>query len=454
MNSDLSMNVGPLAAALLADRGLGLGSFPLEIDPRDEMLSFLLDANEGDLDRARFIYYLSGMAAADSLRQLLLWRFGSWDRIGRVLDYASGYGRVVRFLLRDLPPERIWVADLYPEAVAFQRQRFGVHGLASAVRPEDFAKEDDDEGRFDAILVTSLFTHLPEERFVGWLRRLLERLAPGGMLLFSVHDEAVLTPGQEMPAGGIRFEAWSESASLDPEDYGSTWVTESFVRSALARALPGASLAVHRLPRALIHFQDLYAVVPRAPGETADFSTLVFRGEPQVHVETCAFPQPGRLEVAGWAAARGAGRIREVQLRLDGEILAAAPVDGNRPDVAAHFGDADLRPGWRLAVPLPPGTSWSRSLLTLHAVDDRGAAQLVDAGSIEWALLSAARREALRLGRDLFQLREDFRILEGTSRSRIEWLEAVLREMKESRFWKMRTAWFRLKRTLGLTGEI
>ena len=452
MNSDLSTKVGPLAAALLADRGLGPGALPLEIDPRDEMLAFLLEANEGDLDRARFIYYLSGLAVADSLRQLLLWRFGSFDRIGRVLDFASGYGRVVRFLLRDLPPERIWVADLYEEAVAFQRQRFGVHGLASAVRPEDFSGGAGEE-RFDAILVTSLFTHLPEERFVGWLRRLLERLAPGGMLLFSVHDEAVLTPGQEMPAGGIRFEDWSESASLDPSDYGSTWVTESFVRSALARALPGVPLAVRRLPRALIHFQDLYAAVPQAPGETVDFSTLAFRGEPQVHVETCAFPDPGRLEMAGWAAARGVTRIREIELRLDGATLAAAPVDGDRPDVAAHFGDAGLRPGWRIAVQLPPGTSRSRSLLALYAVDDRGAARLVDAGSIEWALLSAARLEAGRLGRELHQLREDFRLLEGTSRSRIEWLEAVLREMRESRFWKMRTAWFRLKRGLGLTDE-
>jgi SAM-dependent methyltransferase len=450
MNSDLSTKVGPLAAALLADRGLGPGALPLEIDPRDEMLSFLLAANEGDLDRARFIYYLSGMAVADSLRQLLLWRFGSWDYVGRVLDFASGYGRVVRFLLRDLPPERIWVADLYEEAVSFQRERFGVHGLASAVHPEDFVGEE----RFDAILVTSLFTHLPEERFVAWLRRLLERLAPGGMLLFSVHDEAVLTPGQEMPAGGIRFEDWSESASLDPSDYGSTWVTESFVRGALSRALPGVPLAVHRLPRALIHFQDLYAVVPQISGETVDFSTLAFRGEPQVQVESCAFPEPGLLEMAGWAAARGVARIREIQLRLDGEILAAAPVDGERPDVAAHLGDPSLRPGWRIAVHLPSGTSRSRSLLAIRAVDDRGTARMVDAGSIEWALLSAARLEAGRLGRELHRLREDFRILEGTSRSRIEWLEAVLREMRESRFWKMRTAWFRLKRGLGLTDEV
>ena len=38
---------------------------------------------------------------------------------------------------------------------------FGVHGLVSTVRPEDFAAAAGG-ATFDAILVTSLFTHLPE----------------------------------------------------------------------------------------------------------------------------------------------------------------------------------------------------------------------------------------------------------------------------------------------------
>ena len=168
-------NLSPLVAALLADRGLSRDDVPLEIDPRDEMLAFLMEINQGDPDRALFLYFLSGLSIADTLGQLLLWRFGGWERVGSVLDFASGYGRVTRFLLRDLPPGKVWISDVYEGAVEFQSRRFGVHGLVSTLRPEDFSPAE----RFDAILVTSLFTHLREERFAGWLRRLEEDAALG-----------------------------------------------------------------------------------------------------------------------------------------------------------------------------------------------------------------------------------------------------------------------------------
>src|SRR5262249_48949064 len=154
----------------------------------------------------------------------------------------SGYGRVTRFLLRLLPAERIWVADVYEGGVAFQERRFGVHGIVSTVDPAGFAAAAGAEP-FDAILVTSLLTHLPEDRFVAWLRVLLSLLAPGGVLAFSVHDRSVLPAGAELPPSGLLFQEISESGSLEVADYGSTWVSEEFVRSALDRALAGNGAA-------------------------------------------------------------------------------------------------------------------------------------------------------------------------------------------------------------------
>src|SRR3954469_18586907 len=244
----------PLVAALLADLQMDVD---LAIDSRDEMLGFLVDAFEGDRERALFAYFRSGASIADSLGQVLRWRFGGMDRIGRILDFASGYGRVTRFLVSEIPPERVWVSDVYADGVRFQEERFGVHGIVSTIRPEDFACAE----RFDAILVTSLFTHLPEARFVAWLRVLLGLLEPGGLLAFSAHSPAVLPQGVAMPETGIHFQETSESGSLAKSDYGSTWVTAEFVRSALDRAAgPGASL--HRIERGLCSFQDLYLALP------------------------------------------------------------------------------------------------------------------------------------------------------------------------------------------------
>ncbi|HEY4593196.1 MAG TPA: class I SAM-dependent methyltransferase, partial [Thermoanaerobaculia bacterium] len=276
----------PLVAALLSDLGIAPRTLELAIDARDEMLGFLVGSCEGDRDRALFGYFRSGASIADSLGQGLRWRFGSLERMGKILDFASGYGRVTRFLVRDVPPERVWVADVYADGVRFQEERLGVRGLVSTIRPEDFACAE----RFDAILVTSLFTHLPEERFVAWLRVLLGLLAPGGMLAFSAHSPEVLPLGVPMPDTGIHFQETSESGSLAKSDYGSTWVTEEFVRSALDRAIgPGASL--HRVERGLCNFQDLYLALPEGG---VDFAGLDFQGEPQLFLERARLSEEGR----------------------------------------------------------------------------------------------------------------------------------------------------------------
>ncbi|HYG63137.1 MAG TPA: class I SAM-dependent methyltransferase [Thermoanaerobaculia bacterium] len=437
--------VSPFVAALMSELRRevpGMAGVDLSVDERDEMLGFLTSLHGGDRDRALFAYFQSGWSIARSMEQVLRWRFGS-ERPGRLLDFASGYGRVTRFLLRDLPPERVWVSDLYADAVRFQEERFGVHGLVSTVRPEDFACSE----RFDVILVTSLFTHLREDRFVAWLAALCRLLAPGGLLAWSVHDESVLTPPLQMPAGGIRFEAVSESGSIEGSDYGSAWVTEAFVRRSLEKVASGAS--VHRLERALCNYQDLYVAVLEPE---VDFSGLAFRGEPQLFLEGAALPEPGVLEVWGWAALRG-GSLREVQVVLDGEVLAAGPVAGPRPEVAAMLGAGpDLRPGWRLACPLPPALSRATGILMLRVVDDQGSPFPVWAGTAESLLLRSSRNEAGILERELARARDHIARLEPEA-VRAGDLDARIAAMRASRFWKMRDAWFRVKRSLGLTDE-
>jgi len=438
-----SDETSPLVAALLDDLRTDVD---LAIDARDEMLGFLVDAFEGDRERALFAYFRSGASIADSLGQVLRWRFGGMDRIGSVLDFASGYGRVTRFLVREVPPERVWVSDVYADGVRFQEERFGVHGIVSTIRPEDFVCAE----RFDAILVTSLFTHLPEERFVAWLRVLLGLLTPGGLLAFSVHSPEVLSPGLVMPENGICFQETSESGSLAKSDYGSTWVTEDFVRSALERAVgPGSSL--HRLPRGLCNFQDLCLAIPE-PG--VDFSGLDFHSEPHLFLERARLADGGRrLEIDGWAAVRS-GAVRSVEVLLGGERIATAPVDEPRPDVAAFLkDDRYLHTGWRCSCPLPAGVSHASAVLRLRVVDGRGIAWPLWAGSIQAALLAGSRMEADGLRVDLGRTQEVLAEERRQAASEIGSLRARVAAMEASRFWKARNAWFQVKRGLGLTRE-
>ena len=427
--------------ALLADQGIAPGAVPLDVDARDEMLEFLVGGCEGDRERGLFAYFRSGLSIADAMAQILRWRFGDLGRIERLLDFASGYGRVTRFLLRHVPAERLWVSDIYAGAVRFQEERFGVHGMVSTLRPEDLACAE----RFDAILVTSLFTHLPEDRFIGWLRRLLGLLRPGGLLVFSVHDETIRDPSVPMPEAGLLFQELSESRTLEPGDYGSTWVTEAFVRSAVARAAE-EPVSVWRASLGLCNFQDLYVAV-RDDG--AGRSELTFQTEPFLRIETCSLETPDLLTLSGWSVVLS-GEAREVQASLDGRIVAASPVVGPRSDVAAELKDERFaRSGWKLTVPLPSGLDRNAALLILRVVDARGVGHPLWASTVETALLHVARQDVKLLDRRLAETKERLAGAEARAAAEIEGLQARIAAMEASRFWKIRNVWFRLKGAFG-----
>jgi hypothetical protein len=438
-------DMSPSVAALLADLDIEPGSLDVAIDDRDEMLTFLVEGMEGDRDRALFTYFHSGLSIADAMLQVLRWRFR--DEPVKVLDFASGYGRVTRFLVRELPPDRLWVSDVYEDGLRFQQERLGVHAVPSTVRPEDFALEE----TFDAILVTSLFTHLPEARFVDWLRVLCGRLRPGGVLAFSTHHPSLLEPCPDLPESGLLFRDNSESTSLDPGDYGSTWVTESFVRGALAKVAPGCS--VLRLARGLCNYQDFYVAVLEGGEPDVDFGSLDYTGEPHLFLEHCSHSGIDNLRMQGWAAVR-TGAVEAVEVLLDGKVLATFPIDQDRPEVAALLGgDRYLRSGWGGMCPLPGGLSRFSAVLLIRMRDSRGVLHPVRAGSIDSLILEATRNDLRAVQKKLVETGWELEDLRGYARATIDGLRDKIAAMETSGFWKGRMAWFRLKRALRLTDE-
>lgn len=423
----------------------------LGVHIEDEMWRLFYFGGGQDLNESVALYFLSGWEVWSTYRRILAWRFGDLRRISRLLDFASGYGRVTRFIVHELPPERVWVADIYAEGVRFQQERFGVHGIVSTADPEDFSCDE----RFDAILVSSLFSHLPEAAFHAWLRRLWGLLAPEGVLVFSVHDEALLPPGREMPEGGILFQEQSESRSLSKTQYGTAWVNESFVRKAVAEAAPGASVA--RFQRGFTNLQDLYVVVDR-PGE--GFSGLDASGRPEGFLEHCGFSPPDRVALGGWGLDRVTGKaLKDVRARLDGREVPQIVELRERPEVAALYPEERFEPvGWDISFRLPPGTDRFATVVTVAATDARGRERILFEGPLQAALLRSVRlgviychkdqaRERAHHAAELDRLRKEAEAEATALRNRIAAMEA-------SRFWKLRNLWFALKRRLGLTREL
>ena len=206
--------------------------------------------------------------------------------------------------------------------------------------------------RFDFIWVASLFSHLPRELFHGWLARLVSLTTPEGIVCLSVHDECLLPAHIPMPADGIHFIASSENAELDGNAYGTTFVSEAFVRNAIA-AVCGTGHPCFRVRRALANEQDLY-VVPHA--RSRDLSALDgFRKGAWGWVDECRVSGSGELYLRGWAASVDDGPLDSIEILVDG-ALHRCPTGLPREDVRTVLNDPRLgTTGWEFRHDLGPG---------------------------------------------------------------------------------------------------
>lgn len=284
------------------------------IHPSDEMLGFNLEAQQGGLAAASVLYLNQGFQIFDVVREAARGHFGSLAAVPTFLDFASGWGRMTRHLVRELPADRVFASEIDAAALRFQSETFGVGAVASASDPTGFAP-----GReFSFIFAASFFSHLPKASFERWAERLLACLAPGGLLLFSVHGTELA--GGAVGEDGVYFLPESETRRLDGAEYGTSYVSERFVRAALAAASGGAA-TVAAFPRGLCAHQDLYAVArPGAAGRAR--SPLTLASLPAGGLDHFSRSRHGTLLFAGWVVAGSADAgAPQVELLCNGRIV-------------------------------------------------------------------------------------------------------------------------------------
>lgn len=308
----------------------------------DEMLfKALLPNFDNDRNIGAFKFVEATMRHYDALDQIVVQLFGDFDKVSSLLDFASGYGRLTRALIQRMPRERLWVSDIYAQAVAWQAETFGVNAFASVPDPGAL----DHAGRHDVIFVGSLFSHLPADLFRAWLARLYDMLTPSGVLAFSVHDQSILPPNEAMDDTGLRFFHQSESGSLDTAIYGMTYVTEAFVADAIARV--DADATWRHFPKGLYENQALYVVA--RPGR--DLSALRVASPALGGFERATHLTDGSVEFAGWAIERTPGEALSLDIEVDGRPSGQAEATGARPDIQPTFPASPAPPvGWRVRL--------------------------------------------------------------------------------------------------------
>ena len=131
-------------------------------------------------------FLTAGKLAADSLAALLARNGVPIETCAAILDFGCGCGRVIRHLTH--LPAALHGCDTNPVGVEWCAEhlpagRFAVNALESAT--------EYDAGSFDLVYAFSVLTHLPLDVQLHWMRELRRVLRPGGVLVLSLHGDAL-----------------------------------------------------------------------------------------------------------------------------------------------------------------------------------------------------------------------------------------------------------------------
>ena len=252
-------------SAIVAALGDGVERVNRCVDPRDEMLVYASAASGAS--RAGFDYFRLGHDAARTVDQIASWAFPHDRESIAVLEFACGYGRVMRHLALRFAPEQLTGSDIDPDAIAFVSSELSVRCRLSVEVPEQLHWAE----RYDLIVVPSLFSHLPGDCFGRWLASLYRLLSPRGVLAFSVHGDHLVKG--EPATDGLVFKPVSEATGrLHPEQYGTSFVTERYVADSICRAT--GDRRYQRIERGFWDHQDLYVVAGPQRSHPAGFCFL------------------------------------------------------------------------------------------------------------------------------------------------------------------------------------
>lgn len=118
-------------------------------------------------------------------------RHRRFDEFDSILDWGCGCGRVLRYLLEDVPSDRVHGCDIDRDAIAWNRQH--VRGAAFTSIPA-YPPTPYSDDQFDLVYGISIFTHLDEPTQFQWLRELRRIARPGGLVAVSVLDGSCAPP--------------------------------------------------------------------------------------------------------------------------------------------------------------------------------------------------------------------------------------------------------------------
>lgn len=171
-----------------------------------------------------------------------------------VLDFGCGWGRLTRFFLKDVEPDRIFGVDVKPEIIDLCN-RSGLRANFETIAP--FPPIRFDDNTFDLIYLFSVFSHLSESACSMWMAEFHRILRPGGIVIATTRPRSFLMRISAMREAGAApipldtDEALADydsghfchvptggGSSLEKSFYGETAIPRQYVEERWTRLFP------------------------------------------------------------------------------------------------------------------------------------------------------------------------------------------------------------------------
>lgn len=169
----------------------------------DEKIQLTYTGDKGDpvLKDAHSAYRL--------FKQLYEIYAGSLAECHNIMDFGCGWGRILRFFLKDVAPSTLWGVDPIEEMIHLCKQdnKWSNFEVINTKPPIQFQ-----DNTFDLIYSFSVFSHLSEEMHQNWLVELHRILKPGGILIATTRGRDFI----ELSATPMKYENIDRALSLFP----------------------------------------------------------------------------------------------------------------------------------------------------------------------------------------------------------------------------------------------
>lgn len=157
--------------------GIKFPTFP----PDEIQTQFVGSANEATLGEA-FNFYSLFKGYSEALGMPV-------NASGKMLDFGCGWGRFLRFFWRDFEAENLVGVDTDPDIIQLCRD-LGIQANLHNITPTGRLPFPD--ATFTHIMAYSVFTHLPEQIQLHWLKELARVAKPGCIFICTTEPRRFL----------------------------------------------------------------------------------------------------------------------------------------------------------------------------------------------------------------------------------------------------------------------